>query len=174
MAGQDRVLSAARLVLRGFLYVNIAAAVMFAIAILVSFPLDGALTTQLTRKYGPAMDVGAIIWGLRLLALAGIVSGVTLHQIFAALLAIVATVRAGDPFTAANARRLHTIAWAMLVIQLLDLGLGGFTAWAMARHLEMPSWTPTFSGWIVVLMLFVLARVFQRGAEMRDDLAMTV
>ena len=61
-----------------------------------------------------------------------------------------------------------------LTRELLDLGLGGFTAWAMAQHIEMPSWTPTFSGWIVVLMLFVLARVFQRGAEMRDDLAMTV
>jgi hypothetical protein len=33
---------------------------------------------------------------------------------------------------------------------------------------------PGFTGWIGVVMLFVLARVFRVGARMRDDLAMTV
>jgi hypothetical protein len=174
MAGQDRVLGIARLVLRAFLYVNIAAAVLFAVALLLSFPLGGALAAQLTRKYGAAMDVGAVIWGMRLMLLLAIGAVIPLHRIFAALLAIVATVRAGDPFTQANATRLQTIAWAMLVMQLLDLGFGAFTGWAAAMRIDFLDWTPNFTGWIVVLMLFVLARVFQRGAEMRDDLAMTV
>lgn len=174
MAGQDRVLSAARLVLRAFLYVNIAAAVLFAVAIVISFPLGAALSARLTHKYGAGMDVGAVIWGMRLMLLLAIGAVIPLHRIFTALLAIVATVRAGDPFTQANATRLQTIAWAMLVMQLLDLGFGAFAGWAAAMRIDFVDWTPNLGGWIVVLMLFVLARVFQRGAEMRDDLAMTV
>ncbi len=40
------------------------------------------------------------------------------------LLAIVETVRAGDPFVAANASRLQAIAWALLALQLLSLVIG--------------------------------------------------
>ena len=39
---------------------------------------------------------------------------------------------------------------------------------------EHVTWTPAFTGWIAVAMIFVLARVFRVGAEMRDDLEMTV
>ena len=174
MVGHDRVLSAARLILRGFLLINVAAGVLFAVAILVSFPMSGALLARLTYKYGPTMDVAAIVWGIRLLMLASIGAAVVLRRIFLALLAIVDTVRAGDPFTEANAVRLQTIAWGMLVLQVLDLGLGVFTGWARLMRFDFVDWNPSFSGWITVLMLFVLARVFRRGTEMRDDLAMTV
>jgi hypothetical protein len=108
MVGHDRVLSAARLILRGFLLINVAAGVLFAVAILVSFPMSGALLARLTYKYGPTMDVAAIVWGIRLLMLASIGAAVVLRRIFLALLAIVDTVRAGDPFTEANAVRLQT------------------------------------------------------------------
>jgi hypothetical protein len=174
MVGHDRVLSAARLILRGFLLINVAAGALFAVAILVSFPMSDALLARLTYKYGPTMDVVAIVWGMRLLMLASIGAAVVLRRIFLALLAIVDTVRAGDPFTEANAARLQTIAWGMLILQLFDLGLGAFTGWARLMRFDFVDWSPSFSGWITVLMLFVLARVFQRGAEMRDDLAMTV
>lgn len=174
MAGQDRFLSAARLILRGFLLINVGAGAVFAIAILASFPMGDTLLARLTYKYGPTMDVVAILWGIRLLMLASIGAAVVLRRIFRALLAVVDTVRAEDPFTEANATRLRTIAWGMLILQLLDLGLGAFTGWARLMRFDFVDWSPSFSGWIVVLMLFVLARVFRRGAEMRDDLAMTV
>ncbi|MFZ8346254.1 DUF2975 domain-containing protein, partial [Staphylococcus aureus] len=88
--------------------------------------------------------------------------------------AILDTVRRGDPFTAANATRIRAIAWAMLGLQLLDLVQGAMTAWFAALHVQFAMWTPAFGGWVAVLLLFVLAQVFARGAEMRDELAATV
>ena len=46
--------------------------------------------------------------------------------------------------------------------------------WISLLKLDVTSWTPSLGGWIAVVMIFVLARVFRIGARMRDDLAMTV
>lgn len=47
------------------------------------------------------------------------------YLILKRLLAIVDTVREGDPFVAANAARLQTIAWALLALQIVSLVIGG-------------------------------------------------
>src|SRR6266850_1418332 len=46
------------------------------------------------------------------------------ERLIMGLLAIVLTVRAGDPFVAANADRLQSIAWVLLALQLLSLVIG--------------------------------------------------
>ena len=171
---EDRLLRVARIVLRVSRVANIALMVAFAFAILLSWPMNGAITAQLVHKYGATLHVADVLLAMRLMLAAGIVASVALHRIFVALLAILATVRAGDPFTAANAARLQAIGWGLLVLQLLDLGLGGFTAWFAVLHVDFPGWSPSFGGWIAVMMVFVLARVFTIGARLRDDLAMTV
>ena len=64
-----------------------------------------------------------------LLAISAAVLGVIAiplnHAVLARLLAIVETVRFGDPFVAANAYRLQVIAWVLLALQLLSLFVGG-------------------------------------------------
>ena len=91
------------------------------------------------------------------------------------LLAIVETVRAGDPFVAANAERLQAIAWALLALQLLSLVVG-----AIVKTVSTPEHPVdidagfSINGWLAVLLTFLLARVFAEGARMRDDLEGTV
>jgi hypothetical protein len=88
---------------------------------------------------------------------------------------MVLTVRAGDPFVAENARRLHEIAGAVLVLELLHLAVGAIAksdAFA-ARGIHI-DWSFSFTPWVAVLLLFVLARVFEHGARMRADLEGTV
>ena len=91
------------------------------------------------------------------------------------LLAIIDTVRAGDPFVAVNAQRLQAIAWAMLALQGLGVMMG-----AIAKAISTPAHPididAGFStgGWLAVLLTFVLARVFAHGTAMRDDLQGTV
>ena len=170
----DGVLRVARGALRFFLIVNLAAMVAFVLAILLSFSFASALEGRLVAKYGPSLDAASVLRAMRLLMLASFPGGVALHLIFSRLLAMVATVRDGDPFTAANAQRLQTIGWAMLVLQALDLLLGAFALWFVALHVQFLTWSPSFGGWIATLMVFVLARVFRRGAAMRDDLEMTI
>ena len=170
----DGVLRVARGALRFFLIANLVAMAAFVLAILLSFGFAAVLEARLLAKYGPSLDAASVVQAMRLLMLAAFPAGAALHLIFSRLLAMVATVRDGDPFTAANAQRLQTIGWALLVLQALDLLLGAFALWFTALHVEFGTWSPSFGGWIATLMVFVLARVFRVGAAMRDDLAMTI
>jgi hypothetical protein len=86
------------------------------------------------------------------------------------------TVRAADPFVAANAGRLQTIAWALLALQILSMVIAAI-AKAVAREGRPIDIDAGFSlnGWVAVLLTFVLARVFAEGArdpllDPRDDL----
>ena len=91
------------------------------------------------------------------------------------LLAIVETVRAGDPFVAPNADRLQAIAWALLALQVLSIVIGSIgkavSTPAHPVHLDAGF---SVSGWLAVLLTFLLARVFAAGALMRADLEGTV
>src|SRR5687767_12291007 len=97
------------------------------------------------------------------------------HVVLKRLLAIVGTVRAGDPFVSANASRLQTIAWALLTLQLLSLAVAAIER-AISTTERPFHFDAGFSinGWLAVLLTFVLARVFAKGAHMRDDLEGTV
>ena len=171
---QDGVLRAATALLRLMLVLNIVCIALFGIALLLSLPMGGLLSARLATKYGSSLDIGQAVMALRALTLVGVAAGVAFHPIFANLSRIVATVAAGDPFVDRNATRLARIGWALLALQLLDLAFGGVVRWMVALRLDVFDWTPSLTGWIAVVMMFVLARVFRIGARMRDDLAMTV
>src|SRR5438132_9905226 len=74
-------------------------------------------------KLSPSPDAERLIMGLRAVAVLGLVGIPLNYVVLNRLLAIVRTVRAGDPFVAANAHRLQAIAWALLALQLLSLGI---------------------------------------------------
>lgn len=104
-----------------------------------------------------------------------------LFLFFGKLRAIIDTVADGDPFVPANAERLNKMAWLLLVAQLLTWPLGALALiladWAQKLddvdiHLELNGLD--LSGILMVLVLFILARVFRQGAAMRADLEGTV
>jgi hypothetical protein len=109
--------------------------------------------------------------GLRAIVVVGIVGAAIVHTILRRLLAIVDTVRVGDPFILDNARRLNAIAWRVLALEGLRLVVAGIAAvvWEPGR-IDAFSFAP----WLAVLLLFVLAGVFAHGARMRADLEGTV
>lgn len=111
----------------------------------------------------------------RLIMVIGIAATPLTHILLTRLLAIVETVRHGNPFVAANAGRLQTTAWALLGLELLHLAVGAITAAASTASQPLDiDWNFSVSGWLAVLLLFVLARVFDHGTRMRDDLEGTV
>jgi hypothetical protein len=120
-------------------------------------------------------DSPRVLLGMRLIMVIGVVAAPIANAIFSRLLSIVETVRAGDPFVTENASRLQTIAWAVLALELSRFVVVGIansvSTAARPVHIELNlSITP----WLAVLLLFVLARVFDQGARMREDLAGTV
>jgi hypothetical protein len=159
----------------GLRVLNVAAAIAFAALLALSFAYESTLVAQLYAKYGPGMGVAAVIGGMRGMALIAALASVPAQILLTALIRILRTVDAGDPFVAANARRLQAIGWALLAIQLLDAALG-FVIGGIARTGAdvATGWSPSIAGWLAVLLVFVLARVFAQGAAMRDELEMTV
>jgi hypothetical protein len=126
-------------------------------------------------KLTPSPDTERLIMGLRAVAMLGLVTIPVNHIILQRLLALVETVRAGDPFVAANASRLHAIAWALLALQLLSIVIGAIgSAVSTPAHPVHLDAGFSINGWLAVLLTFVLARVFAAGALMRDDLEGTV
>ncbi len=170
---QDRVLVVASGLVRFANWLNWIIALGFVVALLLSFVFGDALFARIAFKYH-GRHIGETVALLRLTGAIGIACCVAVYHLFTPLLAILATVRAGDPFVVVNADRLQRIGWALLAIQVLDLGLGGVVLALDRIDVEHATWMPGFTGWIGVAMLFVLARVFRVGAGMRDDLAMTV
>ena len=126
-------------------------------------------------KLSPSPEATRMVAGLRVIAALGLATIPLNYLVLKRLLAIVETVRAGDPFVGANASRLQEIAWALLGLQLLSLTIG-----ACARAASTPAHPLhlnagfSISGWLAVLLTFLLARVFAEGAHMREDLEGTV
>ena len=120
-------------------------------------------------------DSPRVLLGMRLIMVMGIAATPIGNALLSRMLRIVETVRAGDPFVTENASRLQTIAWSVLALELGRLVVVGIansvSTAARPIHIDLNlSVTP----WLAVLLLFVLARVFDHGARMREDLAGTV
>lgn len=147
-----------------------------AIAIPVVLFLQGKAQAELRAELGnpdfifPTMS----IVGLFALMLAVIVMA---FFFFDRLRRIVNTVGEGDPFQPDNAERLTMMAWLMLGIQLLAIptaGLGLYVSKLMEENDATVDAGFDLSGVVMVIVLFILARVFRHGAAMRADLEGTV
>jgi hypothetical protein len=126
-------------------------------------------------KLSPSPEAERLVMGLRAIAVLGL-AAIPLHYVvLKRLLAIVETVRAGDPFVAANASRLQAIAWVLLAVNLLSIVIGAIalTVSTPAHPLHINAGF-SISGWLAVLLTFLLARVFAEGTLMREDLEGTV
>ena len=162
----------AELVLRILTVLNWLAGVAITVLLLVS-PHEQWIMSAF--KLSPSAEAGRLVMGLRAIAVLGLVAIPLNHAVLKRLRAIVDTVRAGDPFAAANVSRLESIAWVLLALQLLSLVIG-----AIARIVSTPTHPihvdAGFSiyGWLAVLLTFVLARVFAEGARIRLKVEATV
>jgi hypothetical protein len=123
----------------------------------------------------PEDNIRTIIVGLQFVAALGLVAVPLNHALFKRLLAMVETARFGDPFVAANAYRLNAIAWILLGLQVISMIIGGIGEAISTRQnpIELDAGFSA-SGWLAVLLAFVLARVFAEGAFMREDLEGTI
>jgi hypothetical protein len=162
----------ARIVLRILIVLNWLGGAAI-LALLVVMPNEQWIMAAF--KLTPSPDADRLIMGLRAVAVLGLVTIPLNYVVLKRLLAIVETVREGDPFVAANASRLQTIAWSLLALQLFSLVIG-----AIGKAISTPAHPVhldagfSINGWLAVLLTFILARVFAEGTLMREDLKGTV
>ena len=160
--------------------------VMLRILIVVNWLSGAAMFTLLvampTRRWimsalelSPSPEAERLIIALQAIALL-FLTAIPLHYaVLKRLLAIVETVRADYPFVTANASRLQAIAWVLLALNLLSIVIGAIalTVSTPAHPLHLNAGF-SISGWLAVLLTFLLARVFAEGTLMRADLEGTV
>ena len=165
-------LPAANLVLRILIVLNWLVCAAF-LALLVVAP--NAQWIMSAYKLTASPEAERLIFGLRVILVLLLAMIPLNHIVLKRLHAIVETVRTGDPFVSANAHRLRAIAWTLLAVQLLSLVIGGVTEELStpARPVDVDAGF-SISGWLAVLLTFVLARVFTEGELMRQDLKGTI
>ena len=152
-------------ILRAF---NLLVGAGLVIAFLASFPFDTVFFEFFSKR--PArIDSAWLLPALRIWMLLALPMVAAVHILLSRLLELVATVRDGDPFVAENAKRLKTIAWCLLVNELLRLAYGVMAATMNAAGSNI-DWKFSATGWLGVVLVFVLARVFEEGTRMRQDL----
>ena len=148
---------------------------MAAVILVLVFAMPNEQWIMSAFDLSPSPDADRLVMGLRAVALLGLVTIPLNYGILKRLLAMVETVRSGDPFVAANASRLQGIAWRLLALQLLSIVIGtigkAVSTPAHPVHLDAGF---SLSAWLAILLTFLLARVFAEGTLMRADLEGTV
>ena len=128
-----------------------------------------------------ALGVGAVagregvVAGMRAIMVIGIVGTPIAYVVLSRLLRMLESVRTGEPFTMDNAGRLRTIAWAMVGLELLHICVVAIASAVSTKAVPLRiNGNFHITGWLAILMLFVLAQVFLEGTRMREDLEGTV
>lgn len=99
---------------------------------------------------------------------------------FKRLRQIINTVGEGDPFVPENADRLSIMAWLMLGVHLLTIPIGLLAMHVATEMEDLHEENFSFdagldgSGVLMIITLFILARVFRQGTQMREELEGTV
>src|SRR5215813_1831915 len=120
-AASSAALPIAFIVLRVLIVVNWLGGAAI-LALLVVMPNEQWIMAAF--KLSPSPEADRLVMGLRAIAVLGL-AAIPLHYVvLKRLVAIVETVRAGDPFVATNANRLRAIAWALLALQLVSIVIG--------------------------------------------------
>jgi hypothetical protein len=164
-ASSSPVVPVAHVVLRVLIVINLLGGAAI-LALLVVMPNREWIMSSFNLS--PSPDAERLVMGLRAIAVLGLAAIPLNHVVLKRLLAIVKTIRGGEPFVAANASRLQLIAWVLFALNLLSIVIG-----AIAQAVSTPAHPLdidagfSINGWLAVLLTFVLARVFAEGALMR-------
>lgn len=171
----DGLLKAARILTTIFIVLLAIAFVGLAIAVPVAFFSQSHIVEIMQPD--ATSTVGGVLGGLSLVLVCGMgfmALGVTFLR---KLRQIIDSVGDGDPFVAENADRLTRMGWIAVAVELLKFPAGA-AAIFVASQVEAGKldFNIEFSltGILIALVLFILARVFRHGAEMREDLEGTV
>lgn len=159
-------LGLSRLLLRVLIVLNAVGGVLMTCAFVASFLFSQVLVDYCAQN---GFDAAILIPAVRLWLVLALPVVAAVHIVFRRLLEILATVREGDPFVIENATRLRTVAWCLLVVQIFHLLFFIMVRIAALADADI-DWELSLNGWLAVLLAFVLSKVFEHGARMRDDL----
>ena len=153
-----------------------------ALALVLAIPGVALFRDAITSQLRSSMEDPAFVFplievtGIMLMAL---VVALLMFAFFELLRRIIATVGEGDPFQPVNATRLTKMAWLMLAVELMTFPIAGLAMRLIEIFEDVAGQSEVVFGLdissiVMIITLFILARVFRKGAEMRDELEGTV
>jgi Protein of unknown function (DUF2975) len=168
----DPLLAAARISL-----ILVGGIILFA-AVLLVIGIGAVLTVERSEVLAQVASFNApasIYWLVvaAMLVIVGVLAAAL--QFIRQLYRIILSVNDGDPFVPVNAVRLGQMAWLTVAVQL-----GTTIVWAMAQIVKSYApindfaWDLSLSGWLLALVLFILARVFRHGTDLRAEVEGTI
>jgi Protein of unknown function (DUF2975) len=171
MQSYSDALTLSRRVLRALTTLNVLMGAFILALLIASLVAEAPVMGALGARSGSSR----LFVGMRLIMVIGLCAVPVVHFVLTRLLTIVESVRVGNPFVVANAARLQQIGWAVLGLELMHFAVGIVAASVSTSTAPLRlGWGFSPTRWLAVLMLFVLARVFEQGARMREELEGTV
>jgi hypothetical protein len=147
--------------------------VLAAVSVILPFYWDEAVKELLVSH--PGMNVAELMPLLLAIFALGIVVLGLIWTVMRKLLAIIGSVEIGNPFILANAVRLKAIGWMMVVLHLIGIPLAILAGKAADMFGESDTGLDiSLNSILSILLVFILAGIFERGAEMREELEGTV
>lgn len=176
---RDPLLTAARILLVFLIGILAFVVIMVAIGLPAMLIFKDSVIAEMASE---GIANGAQLIGPLALLMAAVIGLLALAIWFLVLLRrIVNSVGEGDPFVPINADRLRHMGWLALAGQLAIIPLAGIGLWIAELVGDQGENIRadvdggfSLSGLLLVLVLFILARVFRHGATMREDLEGTV
>jgi hypothetical protein len=175
----DPLLATAKVIVWFFTVVFAFAGTVVALATPVVLVMQDRVLAEM-RGEGLTVDGGTI--GAILIVLVAVAALLGLMVWFLFILRrIIDSVRNGDPFAPVNADRLARMGWIALGGQLAAIPVGAMVMYLDSTigdthdkvHIDA-DFGFDGGGILLILILFILARVFRHGAAMREDLEGTV
>ena len=141
----------------------------------VGLPLFWTEALAEIAKEKPGIETNNLLPSLLSIFALGILVLGLIWTMMRKLLAIIDSVEDRNPFISANAVRLRTIGWLMVGLQIVGLPLavsaGNVADIFGENNVDMDF---SLNGILAILLVFILAGIFERGAEMREELEGTV
>ena len=123
----------------------------------------------------PSLDAAALFPKIYVIFALGIILLGLIWTIMRKLLGIVGSVEDRNPFVIANAARLKAIGWLMVAVQIIGIPLALVARKAAdlfgENNVDLDISPNSI---LAILLVFILAGIFERGAQMREELEGTV
>jgi preprotein translocase subunit Sss1 len=151
----------------------IAALIMLAVAAILPFHWTETVA-EIAKQY-PKLDASELFPKLYAIFALGLLILGSVGAIMRKLLAIIDSVALGDPFVLVNAARLKAIGWLMVAVQIIGIPLAvvaSETADLFGKN--NVGFDFSLNGVLAILLVFILAGIFEQGAAMREELEGTV
>ncbi len=150
------------------------AGIMFVLSALVSINVVAILLGIYTPPEGPLMaSKNDFFFTLGFLLTTGSIFYLMM-RFLKALRELVLSVGEGQPLTLINAARLRLMGWISIGTQGIIILMMAFGLLGEALEFDVDIIYDIFEGILIAAVLFILARVFEQGARMQEELEGTV